>query len=201
MQDGVLSTVTPKAINATEISLSIEGIEFVAQLSDETPTTDLLLDDAAVIDLKGQTGKTSITFTVYREAAFDNTVGFYVTDAADGSIVDSMTGATLRPGDQGYKEAALANQIDVSLTGDNDEVRSLTASVEGDVFLSMFVVVDGVDPNVGDVFFSHQGANSDGVDHMKRLGNNTFGIEDQINGGDHDFDDMVIKFQTNSPTV
>jgi hypothetical protein len=37
------------------------------------------------------------------------------------------------------------------------------------------------------------GANTDGMDHVKLLGDNTFGFEDTSGGGDQDFDDVVVK--------
>ena len=154
-----------------------------------------MLDDAATIDLTGLTGQLTATFSVHREAALSNTVGFYITDTADGGIIDALTGGTLTPGDAGYKEAALAKQLNVQLSGENDQVKTFDASIDSGVFLGTFVVIDGVDPAVGEVFFSHQGANSDGFDHIRQLGDNTFGIEDQSGGGDLDFNDTVVSFK------
>lgn len=43
------------------------------------------------------------------------------------------------------------------------------------------------------------GVNSDKVDHTRLLGNNVFGFEDKVGGGDKDFNDTIIKidFSTN----
>jgi hypothetical protein len=45
------------------------------------------------------------------------------------------------------------------------------------------------------VFSSYAGANSDGINHIVRLGNGTtevFGFEDQLGGGDRDFNDLIV---------
>jgi Domain of unknown function (DUF4114) len=35
--------------------------------------------------------------------------------------------------------------------------------------------------------------NTDRTDHVRLLGNNTFGFEDMLNGGDKDFNDVIIQ--------
>ncbi|HEY9599504.1 MAG TPA: DUF4114 domain-containing protein [Cyanophyceae cyanobacterium] len=42
-------------------------------------------------------------------------------------------------------------------------------------------------------YFAYLGANPDGVDHIRLLGDNTFGFEDLYGGGDQDFNDMVFR--------
>lgn len=61
-----------------------------------------------------ETGPANIDFTVYREADFNKTVGFYRMDNAEGSVTDPVTGNILSPDDDGYKAAAIANQLDVN---------------------------------------------------------------------------------------
>ena len=70
---------------------------------------------------------------------------FYTTDFADGRIiVDDLTGATLRPGEDGYEEAALANSLNIRLTGENNQVNTFEATITNGVFLGTYVIVDGV---------------------------------------------------------
>ena len=76
----------------------------------------------------------------------------------------------------------------------NGQEQTVSGTVDGGVFLGVFLVVDGTDPTASEVFFSHTGANTDGEDHVKLLGDNTFGFEDQFGLGDGDFDDVVAKF-------
>ena len=42
-------------------------------------------------------------------------------------------------------------------------------------------------------FFAFEAANSDGISHIKTLGNNIFGLEDLYGGGDLDYDDIVVR--------
>jgi len=42
-------------------------------------------------------------------------------------------------------------------------------------------------------YFAYQGINQDAVDHVRVLGNNTFGFEDLFGGGDNDFNDLVFQ--------
>ena len=196
VQDGITYISTPTRTEDGEILLNFEnGTAFSLTFANDTDTPDLILGDADTIDLTGMTGETQLAFTIYRESAYDNLVGFYTMDAADGSITDDM-GITLRPGDEGYKEAALARQLDTTLTGKNGEVTTFTADFMGGGFLGTFLVADGGNSMTNDVYFSHFGSNGNGNDHAKLLGNNTIGFEDQAGLGDRDFNDIVIKIDT-----
>ena len=131
---------------------------------------------------------------MYREASYDNTVGFYRADSAEGGIMDAMTGDMLMPGDDGYEDAAMSRQLDVQLSGQNGEMTTFSSTMAGGDFLGMFIISDGNDVSSDDVLFSAMGMNS-GTDHVKMLGNNTFGFEDTVGGGDQDFNDMVVKVE------
>ena len=168
---------TVSTVSETEVTLAFEGgTELTAALTTAAINDDLLLDDAAAIDLTGLTGTSQVRFTVYREAALDNTVGFYTTDFADGRIIiDDVTGATLSPGDEGYEAAALANRLDIQLSCENNQVNTFETTIDNGIFLATYVVIDGVDPAVGEVLFSHQGANTRRFDQIRQVGTNAFG--------------------------
>jgi len=163
-------------------------------LNDQSPQ-NLLSADADSIDLSAYTGQDiSLAFSIYREADFNNTVGLYLTDTADGSIIDAVSGSTLRTGDTGYREAALARALETQLTGQNGQVQTLSATLSGGGFIGMFLIADGSDAASDSLYFSHSGMNN-GNDHVKMLGNNTFGFEDMAGLGDRDFNDIVIQFE------
>ncbi|MEM9976222.1 MAG: DUF4347 domain-containing protein [Cyanobacteria bacterium P01_D01_bin.2] len=193
--NGTVSLATATTISDTQVSLDFGGgTQLTAETFTQIATTNLLVGDATAIDLTSQTGTVSVEFNVYREAAKASTVGLYTTNFADGGIRDDLTGTVLRPGDAGYKEAALANQLDVQLSGENGQVSTFSADLTGGGFLGMFLVSGGGDPMASEVFFSHAGANSNGNDHAKLLGDNAFGFEDLSGLGDRDFNDMVVEF-------
>lgn len=192
--NSVTYLATPTAISDTQISLDFsDGTQLTAETFTQTTTTNLLVGDATAIDLSGQTGLVNVEFKIYREAAMASTVGFYTTDFVDGGIRDPLTSNIVRPGDAGYKEAALANQLNVHLTGKNGQVRTVSATLTGGTILGTFLIAGGVDPATSDVYFSHAGANNNN-DHAKLLGDNIFGFEDLGGLGDRDFNDMVVEF-------
>ncbi|WP_161634962.1 DUF4347 domain-containing protein [Leptolyngbya sp. Heron Island J] len=183
------------AITDSEVSLDFgNGIQGTTYITEEVLTTNLLVNDAQAIDLTGQTGTVDVSFNVFREAAFNNTVGFYTLATDDGGVVDPLTGNTIRPGETGYKEAAIANSLDIELTGQNGQASTFEASILAGQQLGIFVIIDGIDPIVDDVVFSYGSANTGNADHIRKVGDNTFGIEDLPELGDMDFDDVVIEF-------
>lgn len=155
-----------------------------------------------LIDLRDITGSISVSVEVHREAAFDNLVGFYQIADANGGIDTSGDGvADINVGDAGYKQAALANRVtglDLLQT-EEQQTSSFDGILNGGNLLASFMVVDGtVDEAINDsveVYFSFLGANSDGVDHIRLLGDNTFGYEDLAGGGDNDFNDMIVNLK------
>ncbi|MEM8501586.1 MAG: DUF4114 domain-containing protein [Cyanobacteria bacterium P01_D01_bin.1] len=197
---GAIQTATATSVSDGQAALDFgDGTSLLVTFANQSPTTNLLLDDATTIDLTGVspsplTGLLTLEFTVYREAMFNNMVGLYATDDANGGILDPLTGNMIMPGAAGYKEAALARQMDVQLSGQNGRVSNFSVDATGIDFLGTFLVVDGMDAATGEVFFSHMGANAGGDDHARMLGNNTFGFEDLAGLGDRDFNDVVVEF-------
>ena len=153
-----------------------------------------------LFDLRDITGPVQVSFSIAAEATFKNQVGFYAVDNANGQITDEF-GVTLTPGDTGYAEAAARQGLN------NDRLTqsqsNVTFTMEGGKIYVPFLVVDGTIEDLFDaditndpaLYFPFIGANSDGVDHVKLLGDNTFGFEDLMGGGDLDYDDFVLQAQ------
>ncbi|WP_353929425.1 DUF4114 domain-containing protein [Okeanomitos corallinicola TIOX110] len=152
-----------------------------------------------LIDLTDLVAPVNVSATVHREAAFDNLIGFYVVADANGGIDTSGDDiADINPGDAGYTQAALANRVtglDLLRTG-NQQSSTFDGSFAGGNILAPFMVVDGTFEeavnNNAEVYFSFLSANSDGVDHIRLLGDHTFGFEDLAGGGDQDFNDVIV---------
>ncbi|MEO1401710.1 MAG: Ig-like domain-containing protein [Cyanobacteria bacterium J06635_1] len=197
IEKGQTRMATLTSIDDDQVALDFgDGTQLTVSLFDQTSTTNLLVNDASAIDLTGLDGQmVNVEFAVYREAKFDNTLRFYRTDFADGSIVtDPLTGTVLRPGEVGYEQAAIARQLDIEITGQNNQVNTFATTIDGGDYLGMFLIVDGNDPATNEVYFSHAGVNENQTDRAKLLGDNTFGFEDLPNLGDRDFDDIVVEF-------
>ncbi|MFW5665783.1 transporter substrate-binding domain-containing protein [Coleofasciculus sp.] len=151
-----------------------------------------------ILDLQSLTGKQSATFTLHREAAYNNMVSFYE--------IDSLTGDVngVKPGESGYLDAVLDNRVlalDGQLAVENQGEKQVTVELDGGTLLAPFIIIDGtleelLDSDSGNdpsVYFPYLGANGDGFDHIRSLGDNVFGFEDLPNGGDSDYNDMLIQ--------
>ncbi|MEO0768531.1 MAG: DUF4114 domain-containing protein [Cyanobacteria bacterium J06649_4] len=156
--------------------------------------------ESELIDLRAVAGSVAAEFTVYREADFDNVIGFFAIGNEQGQV-RGLDEQLISPGEAGYIQAAIARRLSVELTSENGQVSTYNAQVEGGQLLSTFIVSNGaiadlLDDDAGNdpaVYFTHLGANADGADHVRLLGDNIFGYEDMAGGGDQDFDDVVIK--------
>lgn len=180
------------------------------QITDESaPNGSNLSNTAELLDLTEFAGETvEMTAQVFREAEFDNQVVFYKVDNVDG-IIGTLDPDTASQTD--YLSEALNNLLTdingdvVKLEADNQNTASLTAEVAGGEIFGMMIIVDGNLEQLQDadtnndptVYFPYMGVNSDSADHIRLLGDNTFGFEDLANGGDMDYNDMIVKVDFN----
>jgi hypothetical protein len=154
----------------------------------------------------------SVETSLSRAAAYQNLIALYRVDSLTGALdTNADRQIDLKPGDVGYVEVALTRAKD-SLTGvilttpEYLGTTQQTVTLLGNNMYGMVVIpnatIDQVlsqnplnDPNFGPVaLFSFRVANPDGISHMARLGANLFGFEDQVGGGDRDYNDMVLQF-------
>ena len=151
-----------------------------------------------ILDLT--TGQTQgVEITVEREAEFDNTVDFYQVEA-DGSVIDPALGEAIAVGESGYAEAAISSRLGLDLATENGATTEFTADFAENALYAPILAVDGglelladADPhNDPVVYFSDAAANPDGFDHVNVLAENQFAFEDLPNGGDEDFNDIVV---------
>ncbi|MBE7209865.1 MAG: hypothetical protein INR65_02510 [Gluconacetobacter diazotrophicus] len=108
------------------------------------------------------------------------------------------------PGDPGYASAAFAHAYattdgatTIATPGNGQQETAVLAGVNAGDILG-FELTDGANQFWG---FVNQNAGANGIDHLNRLynyGMNTWGFEDGINGGDHDFNDVVFQLDFTS---
>ena len=154
-----------------------------------------------LLDLRSLTGQVNATFTINREAAFDNSVGFYRVVNRDGGIDTNGDGtADILPGAAGYTQAAINNRVTgVDLRVGNQQTANIAGQLTGGFIYVPFLIANGTVAEVAsgqklnDVYTTFLGANADKVDHVRLLGNNTFGFEDLSGGGDRDFNDVIVQ--------
>ncbi len=151
-----------------------------------------------LLDLRDITGLVETSFTVNREAGFDNFVGFYaVADENGGIDVDGDGVVDFTPGQGGYTEAALNARVEaVGLTTANNQQSVFGSGVEGESLYAPFIIADGdlSSFDLSRVYFAFTAANADGVEHI-RFDGTALRFEDLVGGGDNDFNDMVVEIQ------
>ncbi|MBE9061108.1 DUF6851 domain-containing protein [cf. Phormidesmis sp. LEGE 11477] len=205
--DGQVSLFETVLIDETsELDLTIADLNVTATVVISAEIGHGLQGSASaeILDLTGLDAAVEAIFTVQREAAFENVVGFYTIDDLTGRITDAEGNVFDPESTTDYIQATLANRVaDLSLSSLNNSVSALSTTIEVGQILAPFIVVDGTIDELLDgdadndpaIYFPFLGANSDGVDHVRLFGNNTFGFEDLANGGDQDFDDVIIQVE------
>jgi len=151
------------------------------------PTLEATPDPVAeLVDLTGFDGAVAIHATVSREAAFDNVLRFYETDAT-GRVGD------LLPGDAGYEAAAAANLLEgVELFIGNLTETEVDLTLPGGSFYAPALLING---QIGDLATIADAA----------LGNirvqredNTWRFEDLT---DNDFNDLVVTINSAAAAI
>ena len=177
------------------------GSTTLSLAADDTSVTNLVADSddgdgAAALDFTGQGGASTVEFTVFREAAFDSTVGLYLVDDLTGQV--TFNDQTFQVGDAGYAEAALNRAVQgLSLSTGNGESTTTTATID-DALFGLYITVQDPNFSTDQTYFSFLSANDDSSDHVKLLGSNAIGFEDLSGLGDADFNDLVLSFSVSA---
>jgi pimeloyl-ACP methyl ester carboxylesterase len=150
-----------------------------------------------LIDLRATTGTVQVSTSIRSDASYNNSIGLYRIDDETGRI------GTLNPSDPGYAAAALRQAV-LTL---NKTQTTATQQLSAGALYGTFMVANGTvqdflttnatnagGANVPHAYFNYVGANPDGVDHVRLLGDNKFGFEDFLGGGDRDYNDTVVQF-------
>ena len=186
-----------------------EPLSFDGNNQDTTPAQNdsILITDGEpeLINLQDQTSSVSANFfNIESNAGFDNSVGFYAVENEQGDVKDTVTGELISPDEVGYAEAALSQQV----VGDmNRNTGIFEAEFQPGSILAPYIIANGTteewletNPNnqrLGyadpTAYFAYLGANPDGKDHVRLLGDNQFGFEDMYGGGDLDHDDITFE--------
>jgi len=190
---------SPVFANGQVAFSSTSGVRFALSLLSGDPGLHALISTAQglapVLDLSAFTTAQNLSGTVAlgREANFNSSAGFYRSLDAAGTVLAADGITRLRPGDSAYvaealRSANLIAQLGGLAVGNQQTSSRSFSDVAGGSFLAPFAQVNG------NTFFAYGAANTDGISHFRALGNNLFGLEDILGGGDRDFDDLVIGF-------
>jgi hypothetical protein len=208
--------------NVTEdgFTLSGNGLEIAVTIPETMADSPLLTrtaiadENAIGVELTDGTNnftnaEISIDATLHREAAFENTIGFYLVDAAnEGSVIDPLTGQAIVDSESsnriGHLQAAINNSLFNSTAPANNQTLDISETIgisnlEVDVQLLLvpYIIADGdiedLSADLNNVYSTFLGTNADGAEHIRLLSNNALGFEDIAGGGDNDFDDIVLQ--------
>ena len=164
------------------------------------------------IDFDGD-GKTDeqvslIVDDINSTGSYSNSAGFYQVLDVNGTVLDTVTNQQIQPGEKGYETAAFNQRIPELEFDKNDG--SLTAEVDGGIFLAPYLIANGtveefIDKNPMNeksgsglnAYFAFGSANPDGVKHLKASDKN-FGFEDLYGGGDQNFTDLTFNLSVES---
>jgi hypothetical protein len=193
------------SVNNDELVLS------VVKLDGTTPNVAIGaksqgLAEGRTIDLTGLTGTLKADITTKSSAAYNNNIGFYAVEDSIGTI-KLANGTTAKPGDANYAfeaiKSALANSLQAGKTDSKVGQDIIGGRIYAPVVVSQGSLSDflATNPiNIGggsnNAYFNYVLGNSDKQDHFRLIADNTFGVEDQLGGGDRDFNDLVVNLNT-----
>ena len=135
---------------------------------------------AELVDLTGFDGNVAVNVIVTREAAFDNVLRFYETDA-QGAVGD------LLPGEAGYEEAVAANLLDASLFVGNNASAEVDLTLAGGGFYAPALLINGSLTDLATIDDAALGSV-----RVQREGN-VWSFEDLT---DNDFNDLVVTLKS-----
>jgi cyclophilin family peptidyl-prolyl cis-trans isomerase len=156
--------------------------------------------------IAGQTVPTTFTW-LSREAGFNNEIGLFRVDSADGRI------GTLQPSDPGYARAALTSSTRQTIFASGQGAGAITTlSLPGGSLFGLYLIQntstagflsqnpDNAPGVITNAFFSFTDANPDRFDHWIWQSDKEFVFEDLFMGGDRDFNDGLIRVEFGTPS-
>ncbi|WP_375473912.1 DUF4347 domain-containing protein [uncultured Nostoc sp.] len=130
-----------------------------------------------------------LSLSLQREAANNNSAYLYRVDDAKGSIRDPLTGMLLDPTSslsveqkQRYLELITTDRLvqGTEIQAANLQTQEISVNLIGGGYYLPFLVSNGtlssINKDLSRILTSHLGINSDGVEHIRSLGNNKFGF-------------------------
>ena len=200
----LFSSATNSSTEEEGFSLNFQNLVVNVQATEQEVSLGTGLQgkyQGELIDLRSMTQSVTAECAVNREASYNNFVGFYQIADENGGIDTNGDGtADILVGQAGYAQAAVRGRVTgIDLTVDNQGSAKYTGSFGPNSLFAPFIIVDGRpdailnSSNNKKVYFAFLGANSDKADHVRLLGNNTFGFEDFLNGGDKDYNDVIVQ--------
>ena len=152
------------------------------------------------------------TIDIWSETVYDNRVGLYRLQDAQGTVFDTSTQTTITPDQIGYLQAAIGQRV-----FEFDKNGGGTVELEKGYYAPYIIVDSTAEEWLNSNPTNHWGGDSFAYiplfeaptsaqmnfDRVALLGDNVFGFEDEIMGQtDYDYNDMILKvdFPDNLPS-
>jgi len=140
-----------------------------------------------------------LDYSTFSSAAYSSKVGFYLTDIRYGKIVDPLTGHMVSA-----DSSQLAATIDQYSIFESDIVKNnsnhqAAFKLNQSIDLHNIVFTPYIKTNTGQATYLYgcdAALNPDGFDHIAKMGQGIFGVEDMFGGGDKDFNDILYRFNS-----
>lgn len=170
----------------------------------QTPVFARNPDNPELLDLT-QINADTVEFrmTLNSEALFENEVALYEIKNMNGGIEveDPLTGEKqiINPSVANQEEyrTGVLNNLDTSTrfsVANGETFTSESRELEtGKIYAPALLSTDSAGEL--NVFTPFLGTNSDRKDHVRSLGDNILGFEDRLDGGDLDYNDLVVEFE------
>jgi hypothetical protein len=187
------------AATPTAKVISTSGLGFNLGMAPAAPGLSELIAgrqmEATVFDFSSNAlaGRSVVAdWSLVREADYSPVFSLYKVLNLDGAVLDPLTGSVVNPGDTDYKNAANRNRVDQlsGLTVGNLQSSGARVKLNESSLLAPMAVVTTIQSE--ETYFGFAAANRDMISHFRRLGDNVFGMEDLLGGGDLDFDDHIF---------
>jgi cyclophilin family peptidyl-prolyl cis-trans isomerase len=213
-QAGVFSVILPAGKLAVGTNLLTATVTDANGTSPDSSALSLIYapDYSGGVYVVPGTAGTSQTLAIdwtEKNAAFNNELGYFIVDSADGSI------GGVAPGSAGYAQAALSSSTRTTLfTKGQKAGATTTATLQGGQIIVFYLIQDNTTANFLAVnpsdtekgnnnaaaplaFFSLAAANPDSMKHTQIIADSTTGNvqynwEDLLSLGDSDFNDAAI---------
>ncbi|MBD2341779.1 DUF4114 domain-containing protein, partial [Calothrix sp. FACHB-156] len=154
---------------------------------------------------RGQKVTTKFTWT-QRDAAFNNELGLFIVDDPTGRI------GNLLPQDPGYAQAALTSKSrQVVFASGQTQGYAKNLELPSQAYIGFYLIQNSTSEQFlsqnpqnqihqgPSAFFFFPSANPNQFDHIIEVSSNQLAWEDQTNGGDRDYNDLVFHYEFGSP--
>ena len=140
-----------------------------------------------------------LNYSTHISAAYTSKFGFYLTDVRYGNIIDPITGQMIVPNTEGLTSLVDQYKVFESDIVANNANGQAVINFDNTIDIRNIVLTPYIKTDTGKNTYTYgcdAALNPDGFDHVARMGFNLFGIEDMFGGGDRDFNDILIGFDS-----